>query len=276
MSQHIYEGDNAKVVLGYDRPLDYVFCTVERGGEVIYSNLSDKNAGTEQQDVRYYRSALDRLGVTVPEEMFAAVESDQRNRVGNRVVHHSGETPEKKFQRIAQEIVANKGWRKLLAGEYSEELRALDEIAKHYGGENINTGGNVHVAVVPLGPHDCMGITAEVVCHYVNSKATCVEDIFWEPENDPSEGCVSLVETKCACSAVMVDGVCSDAACRFNVRESSSNKVWDPRMEFDVLTATIDGGTVWIDYGNPRHIIVTRPGESPRDVVARERRHENN
>jgi len=98
MSQHIYEDDNTRVVLGYDRPLGYVFCTVERGGEMIYSNLSDADAGTEQQDVRYYRSVLDRLGVTVPEEMFAAVESDQRARVGNRVVHHSSETPEQKFQ----------------------------------------------------------------------------------------------------------------------------------------------------------------------------------
>jgi hypothetical protein len=82
---------------------------------VIYSNLSDKNAGTEQQDVRYYRSVLNRLSVTVPEEMFAAVESDQRARVGNRVVHHSSEAPEKKFRRIAGQIVANTKWRKLLA-----------------------------------------------------------------------------------------------------------------------------------------------------------------
>jgi hypothetical protein len=55
-------------------------------------------------------------------------------------------------------------------------MKALDEIAKRYGGENWNTGGNVHVAVIPLGPHDCMGVTGEVVCRYTNSKATCVED----------------------------------------------------------------------------------------------------
>jgi hypothetical protein len=206
------------VVLGYDRPLDYVFCTVERGGEVIYSNLSDADAGTEQQDVRYYRSVLDRLGVTVPEELFATVESDQRAKVGNRVVYHSGETPEKKFRRIADEIVANKKWRKLLAGTYDEELDALDEIAKHYGGENMNTGGNVHVAVIPLGPHDCLGVTGECCVRYHNLRATGV-DVFYEPENDTNVGVVSLIGEKCACGAVMVDGVCSDAACRFNVRE---------------------------------------------------------
>jgi hypothetical protein len=237
MSQHIYESDNARVVLGYDRPLDYVFCTVERGGEVIYSNLSDADAGTEQQDVRYYRSVLDRLGVTVPEEMFATVESDQRAKVGNRVVYHSGETPEKKFRRIADEIVANKTWRKLLAGEYADELKALDEIAKHYGGQNMNTGGNVYVAVIPLGPHDAMGVSAEVVCRYTNSKATCVEDVFDEPENDTSEGCISLIGTTCDC---------------------------------DPITATTSGGMVWHDYGNPRRIIVTGKGELPQDVIARE------
>lgn len=53
---------------------------------------------------------------------------------------------------------------------------------------------------------------------------------------------------------------------------SSSDEVWDGRNEFDVLTATYSGSTVWIDYGRPRRIIVTKPGENPRDVVAREKR----
>jgi hypothetical protein len=49
---------------------------------------------------------------------------------------------------------------------------------------------------------------------------------------------------------------------------SSSNKVWNGRNEFDPIAATPDGSTIWLDYGHPRRIIVTRPGESPRDVVA--------
>ena len=56
---------------------------------------------------------------------------------------------------------------------------------------------------------------------------------------------------------------------------SSSDEVWDGRNEFDVLTATYSGSTVWISYENPRRIVVTRLGENPRDVVAREGRHEN-
>ena len=75
-------------MLGYDRQLDYVFCVVERDGEYVYSNLADPDAGTEQQDVAYFRQVLDRLGVVVPESMFTEVEADQRGRIGNRVVNH--------------------------------------------------------------------------------------------------------------------------------------------------------------------------------------------
>jgi sensor domain CHASE-containing protein len=49
--------------MGYDRQLDYVFCVVERGGETVYSNLADPEAGTDQQDVEYFRPVLERLGL---------------------------------------------------------------------------------------------------------------------------------------------------------------------------------------------------------------------
>jgi hypothetical protein len=99
-----------------------------------------------------------------------------------------------KFVRIADEIKANKRWRRMLAGEHADEMTALNEIAKHYGGENWNTGGNIYVAVIPLGPHDCMGVTGEVICHYRNSKATSMEEVFYDPTNDTSEGCISLLD----------------------------------------------------------------------------------
>jgi hypothetical protein len=88
MSQHIYENGDLHVRMGYDRPLNYVFCTVERDGEMIYSNLSDDGAGTEQQDVWYFNQVLHRLGIAVPVKMFAEIEKDQRDRVGNRVVEY--------------------------------------------------------------------------------------------------------------------------------------------------------------------------------------------
>ena len=92
MSQHIFKTNNSEgvrvnVTMGYDRPLDYVFCTVmTTGGEVIYSNLDDDHAGTDQQEVDYYRPVLKRLGVRVPEFLFREVVLDQLGRVGNRVV----------------------------------------------------------------------------------------------------------------------------------------------------------------------------------------------
>lgn len=83
------EGMRVTVTMGYDRPLDYVFCTVmAESDEILYSNLDDENAGTEQQDVEYFRAALEKLGITIPESVFREVASDQRRRVGNRVMRH--------------------------------------------------------------------------------------------------------------------------------------------------------------------------------------------
>jgi hypothetical protein len=129
------------------------------------------------------------------------------------------EKPDDKFCRIAVEIKANARWRKLLAGQYADELKALEEIAKHYGGQSWNTGGGIYVAVIPLGPHDAMGVTGECICRYHNASATCTDDIFYEPTNDTSEGMISLVGMTCACGAAMDDGVCSDPACRFKVQK---------------------------------------------------------
>ena len=95
MSQHIFDttdsqGNEVTVTMGYDRPLNFVFCTVmTRDDDVIYSNLDDDDAGTHQQEVNYYRSVLEALGVQVPESVFREVAVDQLRRVGNRVVTHN-------------------------------------------------------------------------------------------------------------------------------------------------------------------------------------------
>jgi hypothetical protein len=85
MSQHIWKRGSVEVRMGYDRPLDFVFCTLEINGEMEYSNLSDENAGTDCQDVTYYRDVLRKRGVFVPDEMLVEVGEDQVNRVGNKV-----------------------------------------------------------------------------------------------------------------------------------------------------------------------------------------------
>lgn len=94
MSQHVFrtcdhEKRKVTVTLGYDRPLNYVFCTVfSDDEEIVYSNLDDDRAGTDQQDVEYFRGVLKALGIEVPELMFREVADDQANRIGNRIVFH--------------------------------------------------------------------------------------------------------------------------------------------------------------------------------------------
>lgn len=95
MSQHLFEttdanGETVTVTMGYDRRLDYVFCTVMKADDdFIYSNLDDDGAGIDQHDVDYYRPVLERLGISVPESVFRETAADQRGCVGNRVVIHS-------------------------------------------------------------------------------------------------------------------------------------------------------------------------------------------
>lgn len=99
MSQHtyqtLYKSRPIHVTLGYDRPLDYVFMTVllldaaDHENDVIYSNLDDPDAGTECDDVNYFRRILHDLEITVPETMFAETMRDQKKRVGNRMLNHT-------------------------------------------------------------------------------------------------------------------------------------------------------------------------------------------
>ena len=77
MSQYQHKDGPVLVRIGYDRILNYVFCTIERGSRMLYSNLSDPKAGTEQQDVNYFRPILAKHFVTVPEELFEKVRREQ-------------------------------------------------------------------------------------------------------------------------------------------------------------------------------------------------------
>ena len=103
-------------------------------------------------------------------------------------------TPDMKFARIAEEIRTNADWRALLAGTYDDELAALEEIAKHYGGENTHTGGNIYVVLIALGPHDVMAVSAEAMCRYHDEELTEAYEIFWKPESYISESAVSLCD----------------------------------------------------------------------------------
>ena len=97
MSQHFFEtttadGVEVTVIIGYDRPLDYVFLMVEGpNGKMLYSNLTDPYAGIVQCEVDDYRPILASFGIALPEGIFREVEKDQIERVEDRnVIHFNG------------------------------------------------------------------------------------------------------------------------------------------------------------------------------------------
>lgn len=101
MSRHIFstehQGRPIVVVIGWDRPLQYHFMTIQRMDaaedepDFLYSNLDEPN-GTGLS-LAYYRGVLERLGIIVPEGMFRESKADRANNVGNRfVTHHADGT----------------------------------------------------------------------------------------------------------------------------------------------------------------------------------------
>ena len=104
MSQHLFstvcQGCSIKVVIGYDRALGHIFMNIVSDGFVgkgvgnvceLYTSIQDVNAGLSCTDVSYYRNVLSRLGITVPESMFAEVMRDQYMDVGNRIVSYKSD-----------------------------------------------------------------------------------------------------------------------------------------------------------------------------------------
>jgi hypothetical protein len=158
MSQHILtttmrEGRKVTVTLGYDRPLDYVFCTVlDEDDDVIYSNLDDEIAGTELQDVEYFRPILKGLGIHVPETIFDEVNSDQLLRVGNRIVHHTADKTANWTQRLLQRfaVAMKAGITRIIRGartsrgreEEPETLALLDVIGDEAATEQNYCSGS--------------------------------------------------------------------------------------------------------------------------------------
>lgn len=96
MSQHAFEtqhrGRDVTVIVGFDRPLQYVFMMIEKNDPIdeydamLYCNLSDeKSIGA---DAGYFREKLKEFEIGIPESMFDEVRNDQLNNVGNRHCLH--------------------------------------------------------------------------------------------------------------------------------------------------------------------------------------------
>jgi hypothetical protein len=97
MSRHFFDCEMrcaVRVRLGYDRPLNEYFLQVERIGAdpgqghspFLYASIEDPfNSG---DDLDYYREKLEKLGLSVPDGLFQAVEEDSARGVGNRCAQH--------------------------------------------------------------------------------------------------------------------------------------------------------------------------------------------
>mgnify|MGYP001599630229 CR=1 FL=1 len=102
MSQHIchttHQGRPVTVMLGWDRPLQEFFLTVELVGAsaegakseedlIIYSTMYDHSGKWAYLD--YLKEKLASLEIDVPKTMFTEVQTDQRIGGGNRVAIHT-------------------------------------------------------------------------------------------------------------------------------------------------------------------------------------------
>jgi hypothetical protein len=96
MSQHFFEtkhkGTDVVVQLGHDRSIGHLFMVVQASSgqaDPIYSNLFQ--ADPFGLTVTDYRQVLQDLGITVPAEMFTAVELDQLLDAPDRVIWYAAD-----------------------------------------------------------------------------------------------------------------------------------------------------------------------------------------
>lgn len=105
MSRHCFDtshkGFPIIVVLGWDRPMQYFFLTIEKPAELIddamqveddrflYSNMHETDPFGH--DLDYYREVLRHFQIIVPESLFREVQSDAERNVGNRFTRHQAD-----------------------------------------------------------------------------------------------------------------------------------------------------------------------------------------
>lgn len=98
MSQHhcesTHQGRPVHVVMGWDRPLQYVFLTVELEGAIdeddepiyVYHNFNEPP--DQPLTLEHAVAVLKRLDIAVPQSMISETAKDRDANVGNREVFH--------------------------------------------------------------------------------------------------------------------------------------------------------------------------------------------
>jgi len=100
MSRHtialIHEGEDTSITLGWDRPLQGYFMTIEKGSDeedgIYWSNLD--LVEPHPKELTFFLSELKRLQISLPQQMIDAVLLDGKNNIGNKNVYHRIENNE--------------------------------------------------------------------------------------------------------------------------------------------------------------------------------------
>lgn len=147
MSRHVFEteyrGRPVTIVIGWDRPLQYHFMTVQRmdvtedEAEFVYSNLDEPHGF--RLSLAYYQSVLEQLGITAPASMFSQAEADKTNNAGNRFVSHQADgTMAEEGQETPAVLVGTVIELSAVAPEERPPLEANGFGAIRYHGKTVN------------------------------------------------------------------------------------------------------------------------------------------
>lgn len=103
MSQHVcnstYQNRPVSVMLGWDRPLQEFFLTVEWAdtdpeaedtSSIFYASMYDNKRSIDRSSLDPIVAKLRDLGIDVPQSMFSEAETDRRLLTGNRYAVHTG------------------------------------------------------------------------------------------------------------------------------------------------------------------------------------------
>lgn len=153
MSQHlfdsVYNDRPIRVMMGFDRPLNGFFMNIQyvesppnpQSGEAsVDPALDDEESEPDEgfiydslvgsgDDLSDYRSALQSLGIVVPESIFREVQKDADNSTGNRVTRHFAD------------------------GRF-EDILAADRARTEMAAEAIVSTEHDPAEILPIGPSD--------------------------------------------------------------------------------------------------------------------------
>ncbi|WP_151193836.1 hypothetical protein [Cysteiniphilum sp. JM-1] len=71
---------NVKVLMGWDRPLQYHYLVIEHNQKYLYSNLDDDHF---PKDLNYFYAKLNQFGINPPDSLYQKLLHDEAVNRGN-------------------------------------------------------------------------------------------------------------------------------------------------------------------------------------------------